>query len=191
MKDIWIQTVSSKRVNLPIPKMEQIDIEDIAYSLSMKCRFNGHTNRFYSVAEHSIRVSELVIIRLKLAALLHDANEAYLPDIPRPVKELLPEYKKIESLMEEAIYKKYGIVLNEADRIAIKRADNIMLATEGRDLMGNTKRWGLTELPLPDEITSQSPLLAERNFLNKFEYYRITGELKRVYDWGEIKKKIS
>ncbi len=174
MKDIWIQTISGKRVNLPIPKMEQIDIEDIAYSLSMKCRFNGHTNKYYSVAEHSIRVSELVEPRLQLAALLHDANEAYLPDIPRPVKELLPEYKEIENLTEDAVNRKFGIVLTATDRIAIKKADNIMLATEGRDLMGDTEGWGLVELPLKDIIQPMAKKQSQNKFL--FEFYNLLDE---------------
>lgn len=165
---IWIQTVSGKRVDLPIPKLDQIDITDIAYALSMKCRFNGQCSRYYSVAEHSVRVSELCSPELELAGLLHDANEAYLPDIPRPVKELIPEYKEIENLMEDAINRKYGIILTLEDRIAIKKADNIMLATEGRDLMGNLEGWSLTELPSGFEVECWTPEYARTRFLERF-----------------------
>ncbi len=169
MNGTWIQTVSGKRIDLPIPKPEQIDILNIAYALSMKCRFNGQCKQFYSVAEHSIMVSFLVEPRLVLAALLHDANEAYLPDIPRPVKDLISEYKQIENLTEEAINTKYGIILSDADKVAIKKADNIMLATEGRDLMGNTEGWGLTELPIPHPMLPLSQQEALAGFIREFD----------------------
>ena len=168
MNSTWIQTVSGKRVDLPIPKPEQIDIYDISWSLSMKCRFNGQCQSFYSVAEHSVRVSELCRPDLELAGLLHDANEAYLPDIPRPVKELIPEYKEIENLMEEAINKKYGITLTPEDKVAVKKADNIILATEGRDLMGNTEGWGLTETPSIYKVMCWTPEYARARFLERF-----------------------
>ena len=171
MKEVWIQTVSGKRVDLPTPKPEQIDINDITYALAMKCRFNGQCKKFYSVAEHSIRVSWLLPEGLSLAGLLHDANEAYLPDIPRPVKELIPDYKRVESLMEEAINKKYGIELSEEDKRHIKRADNVMLATEARDLMGDTTDWGLTEIPTYRPIEPMSIDESRWMFLEAFESY--------------------
>lgn len=168
MIDIWIQTISGARVNLPTPKPEQIDIYDIAYALSMKCRFNGQCNQFYSVADHSLRVSSLLPIELALGGLLHDANEAYLPDIPRPVKELVPEYKKVENLTELAIFKKFGINLGLQDMIRIKIADNLMLATEGRDLMGDTTGWGLIEIPLKRTIIPLSAYNSRISFLERF-----------------------
>jgi hypothetical protein len=171
MKEVWIQTVSGKRVDLPIPKPEQIDINDIAYALAMKCRFNGQCKKFYSVAEHSVRVSCLLPNELALAGLLHDANEAYLPDIPRPVKELIPDYKRVENLMEEAINKKYGVLTTEEDKRIIKRADNVMLATEARDLMGDTTDWGLTEIPLKRPIKPWTIDEARWMFLEGFTAY--------------------
>ncbi len=175
MKEVWIQTVSGKRVDLPTPKLDQIDINDIAYALSMKCRFNGQCKKFYSVAEHSIRVSWLLPPGLELAGLLHDANEAYLPDIPRPVKELIPQYKRVEEYMEEAINLKYGIELSDEDSRHIKCADNIMLATEARDLMGDTDGWGLTEIPLKRVIKPLSIDVARWMFLEAFESYNKGG----------------
>ena len=172
MNGTWIQTVSGRRVDLPFPKPEQIDIEDIAYALSMKCRFNGHTNKFYSVASHSIGVSRLMEPRLWLPALLHDANEAYLPDVPRPVKDLLSDYKDIEDTVQAVIEKKYGIKLTLEDRRAIKRADNIMLATEGRDFLGDTEGWGLKENPQDNEIVYIPEIeRVRRDFLGLFTLY--------------------
>lgn len=168
MKEVWIQTVSGKRVDLPIPNLDQIDITDIAYALSMKCRFNGQCKKFYSVAEHSVRVSYLLPQELSLAGLLHDANEAYLPDIPRPVKELIPEYKPVENLMEEVINAKYGIDLSDEDKQHIKRADNVMLATEARDLMGDTTDWGLTEIPMYQPLKPMTINEARWLFISTF-----------------------
>ncbi len=169
MKEVWIQTISGKRVDLPIPKPEQIDIYDIAYALAMKCRFNGQCKKFYSVAEHSVRVSWLLPPGLELAGLLHDANEAYLPDIPRPVKELIPDYKRVENLMEEAINLKYSIELSDEGKRQIKRADNVMLATEARALMGDTTGWGLIEILLARPIKPLSINESRWLFLKMFK----------------------
>ena len=165
---IWIQTVSGNRVNLPVPKLEQITIYDIAYALAMKCRFNGQCSKFYSVAEHSVHVSRLLPTRLALGGLLHDANEAYLPDIPRPVKELIPQYKAVENLMEDAIFGRFGVDLGIADMVLIKRADNVMLATEARDLMGDTTGWGLTEIPKKRTLIPMTIEESRLTFLNEF-----------------------
>ena len=171
MKEVWIQTVSGKRADLPTPKLDQIDINDIAYALAMKCRFNGQCKKFYSVAEHSVRVSWLLPAELTLAGLLHDANEAYLPDIPRPVKELIPDYKRVENLLEDTINLKYGIVLSDEDKRHIKRADNVMLATEARDFMGNTTDWGLTEIPLKRPIKPWTIDESRWGFLEAFNLF--------------------
>ena len=118
-----------------------------------------------------MRVSWLLPSGLELAGLLHDTNEAYLPDIPRPVKELIPDYKRVENLMEEAINNKYGVSTNEEDKRIIKRADNVMLATEARDLMGDTTDWGLTEIPLLRPIKPLPIDVARWMFLKAFESY--------------------
>ena len=151
----WMQTVSGKRFDLVHPDPDTIDIRDIAYALSKKCRFNGHPKVFLSVAEHSIWVSRLFSNddRLALAGLLHDANEAYLPDVPSPVKNLLPDYHILEDRVQEAIERKFGLFLSNLDRKVIKWADNIMLVTEARDFMGNTEGWGLAEPPMPESLT--------------------------------------
>jgi len=91
-----IRTYTGRFVNVFQPTPEMICIEDIAHSLSNQCRFGGHLAQFYSVAQHSINCAGLVSSAHTKAALLHDSSEAYLMDIPSPIKAKMPEYKKIE-----------------------------------------------------------------------------------------------
>ena len=97
--DGWITTYTGQHFYPLDPRPHEVNMLDIAHALSMICRFNGHTQFFYSVAEHSIRCAYHAHeqwpdrIELQLAALLHDASEAYLCDIPRPVKLQLPDYR--------------------------------------------------------------------------------------------------
>lgn len=104
-----IRTFTGIYMNVFEPTPEMICIEDIAHSLSMQCRFGGHLPEFYSVAEHSWHCSLMVANEHKLAALLHDASEAYLLDIPRPIKHRLNNYKKIEDNLMNIIAKNLGL----------------------------------------------------------------------------------
>jgi uncharacterized protein len=106
--DNWIQTYSGHRFWPTDPRIEDIKIIDIAAALSKLCRYAGHCHKFYSVAEHSILVSRHVPFRFRLDALLHDAAEAYLVDIPTPLKAALPEYKKYENAIMELIACKFN-----------------------------------------------------------------------------------
>lgn len=115
------------------PEASVIDIQDIATGLSQLCRFNGQCSPFYSVAQHSVLVSFLVPQEHALAALLHDAAEAYCGDMVGPLKSLLPEYKVIETRIHRAIFAHFN--LNPELHPSIKEADLRMLATEQRDLM--------------------------------------------------------
>jgi 5'-deoxynucleotidase YfbR-like HD superfamily hydrolase len=132
------------------PKQEQIHIVDIAYALSNKARFSGHT-QFYSVAEHSVAVAKRLPKRLQLAGLLHDAAEAYLGDIPSPLKHFLPDFKRIEAINELAINKKFKLdKLTQADWAEVKQADlqalfneaRVLITSQGRDWsMFKGKEW--------------------------------------------------
>ena len=127
----WITTVSGIQFHFLDPQPDEIDIKDIAFSLSNQCRFNGHIP-FYSVAEHSIMVAKMLPKTKQLAGLLHDASEAYLADIPSPVKHYLPEYKSLENNLLTAIGKKFDVDLFDPE---IKYADTDALYTEARYLL--------------------------------------------------------
>jgi uncharacterized protein len=164
----WIQTFTGKRFAPLNPVIESIDIEDIAHSLSMQCRFSGHTKFHYSVAYHSILVSEFCDSKDALAGLLHDASEAYLVDIPKPLKEA-PEfsaYKRIENKMQSKIFEKYGL---DYEPDSVKQADRRMLATEAGQLLNTLHpTWMMKADPYPVVLLELSPSKVKSMFLDRF-----------------------
>ena len=102
-----MNTASGRLVDPFNLRLEDIAIEDIAHSLSMQCRFNGHCARFYSVAEHSVLVSRLVLPKNRLWGLLHDAQEAYLGDIITPIKQQVPAIQEVEANLQLLISLKF------------------------------------------------------------------------------------
>lgn len=140
--DKWLSTNTGKVIDLLDPDPEQISLTDIAHNLSKICRFNGQIKQFYSVAQHSMYVAALVPPRLKLQALLHDASEAYICDVPTPFKRMLGDvYKDVETRVQIAIGEKLGCDLSELHP-AVKIADRIMLVTERDFLQQNPRTWG-------------------------------------------------
>ncbi|MDZ4305005.1 phosphohydrolase [Pseudomonas shahriarae] len=129
----WILTASGKRFDLFEPVADMIAPRDISHSLAHLCRFNGHTREFYSVAQHSGIVADLVPEEHKLAALLHDAPETYLRDMTRPLKQWLSAYRHFEDVIWERVCARFDLVLDLPD--CIHQADMIALATERRDIM--------------------------------------------------------
>lgn len=170
-ENYWIETFTGKRFHILAPKPGEIDIIDIAHAESLLCRYTGQVKRFYSIADHSIRASMMVPRELALAALLHDASEAYISDISRPLKHALPMYRDIEAIVQTAIYDRYGIEpLSFGAQDLIKQADNILLISEARDLLpgANYKEWGVTEPPLPHTIEPITSEMAYAVFLCQF-----------------------
>ena len=100
INNAWIETYSGIKINIFNPHSDDIRIRDIAHALAMCCRFNGHTKRFLSIAEHSFFVSLYVGPPYQLEGLLHDAAEAYLTDIPRPIKAFIPKVKDLDTRLE-------------------------------------------------------------------------------------------
>lgn len=112
----YLQTYSGKRI--PVPFHEDVNlerdtqlflIEDVAHALSNTCRFGGHAHRFYSVAEHSVRVSYLVPPELAMEALLHDMAEYLVGDMPSPLKAFLPEFKNVERILYRRMAAVFGV----------------------------------------------------------------------------------
>lgn len=135
----WIQTYKGGRFYLDRPKF---DIEEIAHSLSLQCRFTGHIKDFYSVAEHSILVAGLSkeFGADPFEGLLHDAHEAYWSDIASPWKAVLPDYKKIEKNLEGEMRKQFGLPKTISE--LVKKADWVALFIEARTLLnGSIKDW--------------------------------------------------
>ena len=122
-----ITTATGRNINPLALKIEDVDIYDIAHSLAMICRFNGHSRIVYSVAEHSVLVSTFCPPELALEGLLHDAAEAYLGDVPTPLKRQWPEYQAAERRAQSVITKCFGLPaeMSSAVNVADKRAIEI------------------------------------------------------------------
>lgn len=171
----WIGTFSGRRFHLLDPQPSEIDIFDIAHSLSQQCRYTGHTRFHYSIAQHSVYVAQLVPNEKKMAALLHDASEAYLSDVSRPVKRYTPigkVYKEVEDRIQSVINKVFSVANTEDP--AIKLVDRQLMWAEILQLMPQqqdfSEKWGTPD-PAPIKINSASPEDAEASFLYHFEVY--------------------
>jgi hypothetical protein len=161
-----ITTHTGKQIDPASPESWDIHIEDIAHALSHLCRFGGHTREFYSVAQHSVRVARAVSRKNRLVALLHDATEAYLVDIPSPLKALLPDYRALEQGAWYAIadhYKLPRIIPEE-----VKVADECALWTEFHDYYDHPPH-GLDTRELYPSEPALSPAAAKESFLSYFE----------------------
>ena len=152
VKSTVIETYKGIFFDTKDPQPDMVHINDIAHALGNLCRYSGHCSEFYSVAEHSVLTTQLAQhetddTRLHLLCLLHDAPEAYLVDIPRPVKHQLTGYQTLESRVMWQIYLHFKInPPNEEERIFIKRMDNIALHTEAKELMiSGGDNWGVPE----------------------------------------------
>ena len=135
-------THSGQVLDLNFIKPENVSIEDIAHSLSFQCRFNGHTNRFYSVAEHSLVLRDLVQeesgiqnLNRRIAAMLHDAAECYLGDITKPAKERLFIEEAVEGQILRVIFEAFGIPFSSFDE-ELKAMDSDLCIMEGFFLIG-------------------------------------------------------
>jgi hypothetical protein len=165
MPDKFIQTFTGKRIYLDNPQPEDICLMDIAHSLSMTCRFNGHPKLFYSNAEHSVLVYQIAGTR---ESLMHDAHEAYVGDPWKPLARFLGEkYFALKLAFDVAICDKYGLDLATMRVGNTKDADRTALAIEAKHLMGDTTGWEIdgicTGVKLPVSCWPQQ--LAKEKFL--------------------------
>lgn len=156
-----IRTFTGKYINPCAPDPAQICIEDISHSLSMQPRFGGHLPIFYSVAEHCISVARLLPPAFRLAGLLHDASEAYLIDVPRPVKQQLTNYAEIENRLMRVIAAKFGFEWPLPHEV--KMIDEVCLHGEWDEIM----------LKDPKDCQHQNfPEFIKSVFLAKFNEYK-------------------
>lgn len=177
----WMQTRSGRRFDLLNPRAEDVCIEDVAFALARINRFTGHCEP-YSVAEHSVRCAMVLRRqghdeRIQLAGLLHDAHEAYVGDVSRPLAVAMSELAKRDGLWRSH-FKCVASEVENACRLAlgwqplstdeyriVKAADLTMLATEARDLLGDPKDWFGLPAPCPVRITEPwPPRVAEEMF---------------------------
>lgn len=169
MTNAVIQTYTGRGFNPFCPDPRLICIEDIAHSLSLLCRFNGHCKRFYSVAEHSVWVSRLVPPEYALWGLLHDAGEAYFGDVMSPLKPYLNQ-RFIERGLTEAVAEAFGLCLPMP--AMIHTVDQAMLMAERSQVMRPAC------VPWPDgpaadvQLGCWNPPVAERKFLEQFNTLR-------------------
>jgi hypothetical protein len=164
----WIQTAAGRQFWPMDPRPNEVFIDDIAHALSMLCRFGGHCLRFYSVAEHSVLLSRAARPEHKLWALLHDASEAYLVDVPRPIKPALHGYKVAEEKITCAIAVRFNLHLGLPD--AVKALDRAILLDERAQNMAPTSEvWAIDEAPLGMHLQFWDPARAKREFLSAFE----------------------
>jgi len=171
----WIQTFTGKKFYPFDPRPEDVRIEDIAHALSLLCRFTGHVKTFYSVADHSWHVSHRVPQEHALWGLLHDASEAYLNDISRPVKrhESMLAYAAAETRVMQCVAERFGL---PPEPECVREVDRTMLLTERRDLLApmewpdaHRTDWDLAHAgPLYGTILPMTSAQAELAFLSRF-----------------------
>ena len=164
--ETWIETYSGKKLDVFNINKEAIDIVDIAHALSMACRFNGHLKRFLSVAEHSIIVASMVEEKHQLPALLHDAAEAYITDIPRPIKQMIPMVNEIDAALTKAIFEKYGCAYPIDPEIT--EVDRELCLAEARDSNMDVDSWGERYSFIEHTPFHWSPVEAKKYFLKMF-----------------------
>lgn len=148
---------------------DNLSIQDIARGLANTCRFGGQCNGFYSVAEHSVLVSRIAPIGFEYEALMHDAGEAVLGDIPKPLKQLLPDYMALERQVDASLAASFDFQYPKSSEV--KKLDYMMLAAEQIQVMGNSDIWALTHGVAPANVKVEfwSPEVAYREFMRRYE----------------------
>lgn len=167
----WMQTYTGRQFWPLDPRPEEIFVEDIAHSLSQQCRYAGHCLKFYSVAEHCVLMAEVVTqaggsLDEARWALLHDASEAYLVDVPRPVKPHLTGYRAAEAAVMMAVAERFG--LSASMPKLVHEFDNRIIADERANLSPCFAPWDFDETPLGVVLRNWSPFVAEQRFLMTF-----------------------
>ena len=165
----FITTYSGAKFYIDECNIEDIPISDIAHALSMNCRFNGHIKDFYSVAEHSVIVSELVEPENALWGLLHDATEAFVPDIPRPFKHLIGGFDAFEERLAKKIAQYFE--LSYPMPADVKYIDTNIVADEAQELFDSPPDWTryYDIVCEPERIAAFNPKEAYTMFMDRYK----------------------
>lgn len=170
----WIQTAMGRQFWPIDPRADEVFIDDIAHALSMLCRFGGHCRRFYSVAEHSVLMSRAAPPEFKRWALLHDASEAYLVDVPRPIKPFLVGYDEAETKIMQAVAARFGLKGSLPDQV--KRMDRAILMDEQQQNMAPAPvPWSTDTAPLGVRLQFWNPIDARTAFMAAFDDLKLAG----------------
>lgn len=175
----WMTTYTGRQFWPLDPRPEDVDIIDIAHALSMICRYQGHTQYFYSVAEHAILMARHSLLHrpndweMALFCLLHDAAEAYVCDVVSPLKQSIPAFSESEYVVLKAIASKFDFPLTFSDHEYVRELDHLIRYNEGKALLPHNQWWekyspGLGAIELP----SYSCRTAELVFLSMFNRLR-------------------
>lgn len=170
----WMQTYSGRQFWPIDPRPDEVHIDDIAHALSNLCRYGGHVLDFYSVAEHSCHLHDAADPEHKAWALLHDASEAFIADIIRPLKPSLKEYHAFELRVMGAICQRFGLSPGMPTEVNI--LDNRILADEAAQAMSAPpKPWAYNVEPLGITLGFWPPSKAKREFLTRFNALNLGG----------------
>ena len=169
----WIETFSGVKFNPLKPRVEDVRLVDIAHSLSQQCRYNGHTHSFYSVAEHSVVLTEYALaqgrsVREAMTVLLHDASEAYVGDMVRPLKPFMGNFVDVENQIQRVICEKFDLIHPFPDWL--KQIDKRILMDERAQIMlPSGHDWDLDAQPLGVTIRGLMPSRASDEFERLFD----------------------
>lgn len=180
----YISTYTNKHFHFMSPSEDEVCIEDIAQALSNLCRFSGHVKEFYSVAEHSIILADYVMDKygnadMALTALLHDASEAYIVDVPRPIKPYLTNYQDIEGGISK--------VINNVFKVhpmcdVIKDLDHNIVCDEAKVLFKSVPDWVQYYKEVGVTLRMYTPEEAREAFMSKFEELIYARKSQEVFE---------
>ncbi len=172
----WIETYTGRTFYIQEPSPDYVCLKDIAHSLSNLCRYNGHCEKFYSVAEHSVHVAKFIEFlkfptTVVMAALLHDACEAYTGDFPSPIKWAIPELQTMEKKIQEAVHEHFNIGPQAYKNKVIDDIDKRIVQDERKALMTKScLPWAVDGyVPLNITVEAWVPEVAEKKFLEAFD----------------------
>lgn len=180
----YISTYTNKRFHFMNPFEDEVCIEDIAQALSNMCRYSGHVKKFYSVAEHSVILADFVMEKydnadMALTALFHDASEAYIVDVPSPIKPYLTNYQEIEDGISKVINKVFNI---SPMCTIIKELDTNIICDEAKVLFKSVPDWVKYYKEIGVTLKLYTPDEAREVFMSKFEELIYAREYQRIYD---------